>query len=41
MNKKMLRTLYLCYKDINRHEYDNCNETDDNGLLTDQKELIL
>ena len=40
MNKKMIRTLYLCYKDINEEEYDNCEESDENGLLTDQKDLI-
>ena len=40
MNKKMMRTLYLCYRDIDEQEYENCNEPDDNGLLIDQKELI-
>ena len=40
MNKKMMRTLYICYKDIEEQEYENCNEPDDNGLLIDQKELI-
>ena len=40
MNKKMMRTLYLCYRDIEEQEYENCNEPDDNGLLIDQKELI-
>ena len=40
MNKKMIRTLYLCYKDIDKQEYDNCEEFDEDGLLTDQKDLI-
>ena len=40
MNKKMMRSLYLCYRDIDEQEYENCNEVDDNGLLLDQKELI-
>ena len=40
MNKKMMRTLYICYRDITKEEYDSCNEPDSNGLLIDQKELI-
>ena len=40
MNKKMMRTLYTCYRDITKEEYDSCNEPDSNGLLIDQKELI-
>ena len=40
MNKKMIRTLYLCYKDITKEDYDKCEEFDDNGLLIDQKDLI-
>jgi len=40
MNKNMMRTLYLCYRDINESEYQNCNEPDENGLLEDQKDLI-
>ena len=40
MNKRMIRTLYLCYKDIDQQEYDNCEEFDENGLLPDQKDLI-
>ena len=40
MNKKMIRTLYLCYNDIDEKEYDNCEELDENGLLPDQKDLI-
>jgi len=40
MNKKMMRTLYLCYKDIDEREYENINEPDQDGLLPDQKDLI-
>jgi magnesium-transporting ATPase (P-type) len=40
MNKKMMRTLYLCYKDIDEREYENINEPDQDGLLPDQKNLI-
>ena len=40
MNKKMMRTLYICYRDITKEEYDSCNDPDSNGLLIDQKELI-
>ena len=40
MNKKMMRTLYLCYRDIDQQEYENWEEPDDNQLLIDQKDLI-
>ena len=40
MNKKMMRTLYICYRDIMQEEYENCNEMDINGLLPDQKNLV-
>ena len=40
MNKKMMRTLYLSYRDIEEKEYDNINEPDENNLLIDQKNLI-
>ena len=40
MNKNMMRTLYLCYRDIDESEYNSCNEPDENGLLVDQKDLI-
>ena len=40
MNKNMMRTLYLCYKDIKESEFQNCNDPDENGLLEDQKDLI-
>ena len=40
MNKKMIRTLYLCYKDIEEKDYDNIEQPDENGLLVDQKDLV-
>ena len=40
MNKKMMRTLYICYKDINEEEYINSEKQDEKGLLPDQKNLI-
>jgi len=40
MNKNMMRTLYLCYKDIDESEYQSCNEPDEDGLLVDQKDLV-
>ncbi len=40
MNKKMMRTLYLCYRDITEDEYNRCNEPDYQGLLIDQKDLV-
>ena len=40
MNKQMMRSLYLCYKDIDEQEYENFNEKDENDLLVDQKDLI-
>ena len=40
MNKEMMRTLYICYKDITQEEYENCNSADENGLFLDQKDLI-
>ena len=40
MNKKMIRTLYLCYKDIEEKDYDNIEQPDENGLLIDQKDLV-
>jgi Ca2+ transporting ATPase len=39
MNKEMMRTLYLCYRDITKEEYDNCNNADEKGILIDQKNL--
>ena len=40
MNKKMMRTLYICYNDITEQEYDNIEKPDKSGLLPDQKQLI-
>ena len=40
MNKRKMRTLYLCYNDITEDEYNNTNSADENGLLPDQKNLI-
>ena len=40
MNKKMIRTLYLCYKDIEEKDYEYCEQPDENGLLVDQKDLV-
>ena len=40
MNKKMMRTLYLCYNDISEQDYINCEKPDEKGLLPDQKQLI-
>ena len=40
MNKNMMRTLYLCYRDIDESEYQACNEPDEDGLLVDQKDLV-
>ena len=40
MNKKMMRTLYICYRDITEEEYNSCEIPDNDGLLLDQKDLI-
>ena len=40
MNKKMMRTLYICYNDITENEYNNIEKEDEKGLLPDQKNLI-
>jgi len=40
MNKKMMRTLYICYNDITEQEYINSEKPDEKGLLPDQKNLI-
>ena len=40
MNKKMIRTLYLCYRDITEQQFENDEEIDGDGLLIDQKNLI-
>ena len=33
MNKKMKRTLYICYRDITEEEYNSCELPDNDGLL--------
>ena len=40
MNKRMMRTLYICYRDIKEEEFNNYNEVDENNLLPDQKNLV-
>ena len=40
MNKKMMRTLYICYNDITENEFNNIEKEDEKGLLPDQKNLI-
>ena len=40
MNRKMMRTLYLCYKEVTEEEFNNCNVPDKDGLLPDQKDLV-
>ena len=40
MNKKMMRTLYICYNDITEQEFENIEKEDEKGLLPDQKNLI-
>ena len=40
MNKKMMRTLYICYNDITEQEYADIEREDEKGLLPDQKNLI-
>ena len=39
-NKKKLRSLYICYKDITQTEYENCEDVDKEGNLIDQKDLV-
>ena len=40
LNRKMIRSLYVCYKDISKEEFDNGFEIGEKGLLIDQYELI-
>ena len=40
LNKKMIRSLYLCYKDITKEEFENGFEIGERGLLIDQLELV-
>ena len=40
LNKKMIRSLYVCYKDISKEEFENGFDIGERGLLVDQLELI-
>jgi len=40
LNRKMIRSLYVCYKDITKAEYENGFEIGEKGLLIDQYELV-
>ena len=40
LNKKMIRSLYVCYKDITKEEFENGFDIGDRGLLIDQLELV-
>ena len=40
LNKQMIRSLYLCDKDITKEEFENGFEIGDRGLLIDQLELV-
>ena len=40
LNKKMIRSLYLGYKDISKEEFENGFEIGERGLLIDQLELV-
>ena len=40
LNKKMIRSLYLGYKDITKEEFENGFEIGERGLLIDQLELV-
>ena len=40
-NKQMLRSLYICYKDISKEEYENCeNYKNADGLAIDQFDCV-
>ena len=39
-NKEELRSLYICYKDISKEEYENCNLDENSNTNIDQKDLI-
>ena len=39
LNRKMIRSLYVCYKDITKAEFENGFEIGEKGLLIDQYEL--
>ena len=36
----MIRSLYVCYKDITKEEFENGFDVGDRGLLIDQLELV-
>ena len=40
LNRKMIRSLYVCYKDITKEEFNNGFEIGEKGLLIDQYELV-
>ena len=40
LNRKMIRSLYVCYKDITKEEFENGFEIGEKGLLIDQYELV-
>jgi len=40
LNRKMIRSLYVCYKDITREDFENGFEIGEKGLLIDQYELV-
>ena len=39
-NKQMLRSLYVCYKDISENEYNNTETPNANGQYVDQVDLV-
>ena len=39
-NKQMLRSLYVCYKDISEEDYNNSEQVNQNGLAIDQEDLV-
>ena len=40
MNKKMMRSLFIGYKDISEEEYNKGFQSEENDLLSDQKDII-
>ena len=40
LNKRMIRSLYVCYKDITKEEFENGFDIGERGLLIDQLELV-
>ena len=39
-NKQMLRSLYVCYKDISESEFNNPEQVDEDGKGIDQRDLV-